>query len=149
MAHLEPLADESFDLIVHPVSNVFAPELQPVWNEAFRVLRPGGVLLTGFTNPDLYLFDVEHGKATGELRVKYSLPYSDIESLTDAERAKYTDNDEPLEFSHTFEEQLGGQLAAGFVLTAFFEDTWEPGDDDVLIGRYMATFFATRAVKPG
>ncbi len=148
MARLEPFDDESFDLIVHPVSNVFAPELEPVWREAFRVLRPGGVMLTGFTNPDLYLFDDELARTTGEMVVKYELPYSDIESLTEAERAKYTDQDEPLEFSHTFEEQLGAQLAAGFVLTAFFEDTWDLEDEDNPIGRYMATFFATRAVKP-
>ena len=27
--------DRSFDLIFHPVSNVFCPEVRPVWKEAF------------------------------------------------------------------------------------------------------------------
>ncbi len=39
MAHLDALHDNSFDLVVHPVSNCFVPDVQPVWAEAFRVLR--------------------------------------------------------------------------------------------------------------
>ena len=38
MRDLSAFSDESFDLIVHPVSNCFVPEVQPVWDEAFRVL---------------------------------------------------------------------------------------------------------------
>jgi hypothetical protein len=34
------------------VSTLFAPELDPIWAECGRVLRPGGVLMTGFLNPD-------------------------------------------------------------------------------------------------
>ena len=35
-----------------------ALDLAPVWHECFRVLRPGGILMSGFMNPDIYLFDV-------------------------------------------------------------------------------------------
>src|ERR671915_1168075 len=59
MADLSMFADESFDLVFHPVSNLFAPEVRPVWAEAFRVLRRGGVLLAGFLNPAVYIFDLE------------------------------------------------------------------------------------------
>lgn len=47
----------SFDLVVHPVANCFVPDVRPVWREVYRVLRPGGCLLSGFNNPALYLFD--------------------------------------------------------------------------------------------
>src|SRR5215472_2709209 len=57
MRDLSAFADGSFDLIVNPVSNVFCPELLPVWRESFRVLRPGGVLMAGFLNPDIFIFD--------------------------------------------------------------------------------------------
>jgi hypothetical protein len=33
--------------------------LKPVWAEAFRVLRPQGVMLTAFMNPTEYLFDLD------------------------------------------------------------------------------------------
>src|ERR1700761_5836600 len=53
MRDLSAFGGESFDLVFNPVSNTFCPDLGPVWPECFRVLRPGGVLMTGFTNPDL------------------------------------------------------------------------------------------------
>src|ERR1700727_3042377 len=66
MRDLSSLADASFDVVFNPVSNVFCPDLAPVWREAFRVLRPGGTLLTGFLNPDIFIFDLAALEA-GEL----------------------------------------------------------------------------------
>jgi len=146
MADLSRFSDQSFDLIVHPVSNVFVPDVRPVWAEAFRVLRRGGVLLAGFTNPAVYLFDYDLADRTGILQVKYALPYSDLTSLTAEERQRYIETGTPLEFSHTLEDQIGGQLDAGFLLTGFFEDAYGEEENDLLTN-YMPTFIATRAVK--
>lgn len=49
MRDLSTFTDESFDLIFHPCSNCFVPDVLPVWQECWRVLRPGGVLLSGST----------------------------------------------------------------------------------------------------
>src|SRR5688500_13471695 len=83
MADLSRFADESFDLVFHPVSNLFAPDVRPVWREAFRVLRRGGLLLAGFNNPAIYIFDLEDERQE-LLEVNYALPYSEPESLDDA-----------------------------------------------------------------
>lgn len=142
MADLSAFADESFDLIFHPVSNCFAPAVRPVWRECYRVLRRGGTLLAGFNKPALYIFDpLLAGK--GELEVKYALPYSDLKSLTDEDRRFFTDKGEPLEFSHTLEDQIGGQLEAGFVLIGFYEDYHRHRP----LARFMPTYIATRAKK--
>ncbi len=143
MRLLEALADDSFDLIVHPVSNLFVPEVRPVWAEAFRVLRRGGVLLAGFDNPAFHIFDTAAAER-GELIVKFPLPYSDLESLSEAERAQRLAEGWPLEWSHSLPDLIGGQLEAGFVLTGFYEDrhTGHP------LAAYMGTYMATRAVKP-
>ena len=122
MRDLSAFADASFGLVFHPCSNGFVPDVRPIWREAFRVLRPGGVLLSGFVNPILYAFDDAAATDRGELVVKYPIPYSDLTSLTDEERRRYTDKGEPLVYGHTLDDQIGGQLAAGFVLTGFFED---------------------------
>ncbi len=143
MRDLSAFADRSFALVFHPCSNAFVPHVRPVWREAFRVLRPGGVLLAGFTNPVEYLFDAV-AYERGELIVRHSLPYSDVTDATPEERAQREASGEPLSFGHTLEDQLGGQLDAGFVLTAMFEDRWP----ETTLGRYMASYIASRAVRP-
>ena len=147
MADLAMFSDQSFDLIVHPVSNVFVPDVRPVWAEAFRVLRHGGALLAGFDNPAIHLFDYDLADRTGVLQVKYALPYSDLTSLTEEERQRYIDKGFPLEFSHTLEDQIGGQLDVGFVLTGFYEDSYGEEEGDIL-ANYMHIFIVTRAIKP-
>jgi SAM-dependent methyltransferase len=147
MANLSAFHDDSFDLIVHPCSNCFVPDVRPVWRECFRVLRPGGILLAGFTNPIRYLFDDERFE-NGNLQVRFPLPYSDIMHLNDAERKRILlDGMTPLEFGHTLTDQIGGQLDAGFVLTGFFEDHYGDSEADPL-SHYTDSFIATRAVKP-
>lgn len=141
--NLSAFPDASFDLILHPVSNVFIPELAPVWGECHRVLRPGGTLLAGFVNPDVFLFDSEALDTRGELVVRHRLPYSDLTHLPAEERERLWGADAPLEYSHTLTEQLGGQLAAGFVITGFAE---APHHSDATAG-WMSGYFATKARK--
>ncbi|HEU4426813.1 MAG TPA: class I SAM-dependent methyltransferase [Pilimelia sp.] len=144
MRDLGAFADGSFDLVFHPVSNLFCPELAPVWRECYRVLRAGGALLTGFVNPDVFIFDAEALDSRGELVVRHSLPYTDLTHLEPGERERLFGRDAPVEYSHTMTEQIGGQLAAGFVLTGFAE---APHHLDAT-ARYLPGYFATRAVKP-
>jgi SAM-dependent methyltransferase len=142
MRDLSAFPDGRFDLVLNPVSNVFCPELAPVWRETFRVLRPGGPLLAGFVNPDLFIFDVTALDDRGELVVRHPLPFSTLD-LTDAERQQgYGDG--PIEYSHSLTKQIGGQLAAGFRLTHLVE---APHHLDAT-ARFMPGYIATRAVKP-
>lgn len=146
MANLAAFADESFDLIFHPVSNVFAASVRPVYREAARVLRRGGILMAGFMNPDVYIFDREAIDRKGLLRVKYRLPYEDARDLPKAELREMIGKGWPLEHSHTLEDQIGGQCDAGLVITAFYEDVYSPDSGDIP-SRYMPCFYATRAIK--
>jgi SAM-dependent methyltransferase len=141
MRDLSAFAEESFDLVFQPVSNVYCPDVMPVWRECYRILRPGGSLLVGFMNPDIYLFDREAHDQRGELILRHTLPYSDLTHLTTEELARLGD-DWALEYSHTLAEQIGGQFAAGFVLTAFAEARI-PG----ISAKYLPGYFATRSIK--
>jgi SAM-dependent methyltransferase len=146
MADLSMFDDSQFGLIFHACSNCFSQTVLPVWKEAFRVLRKGGVLLAGFSNPVRYAIkDADHDR--GYLLLSRKLPWSDIDHLStsDLKNNRY-DAGEPLEFGHTLEDQIGGQLSAGFVLTAMFEDRWTDEDDP--ISKLMDTFISTRAMKP-
>jgi len=143
MADLSAFGEAVFDLIVHPISNLFVPDVRPVWREAFRVLRPGGVLLAGFLNPDSYIFDRLQADR-GVFEVKYKLPYSDTGSMSEAERAATFGAEAPLEVSHSLEDQIGGQTDAGFVVTGLYEDD-RRGDP---LAEFFPSYLATRAWKP-
>lgn len=131
-----PFEDESFDLIFHPVSNCYVEDVFPIWKECYRVLKKGGILLSGLDNGINYAFNDE------ETMVTYKLPFNPLKN-----KQLYEDsikNDWGIQFSHTIEEQIGGQLQAGFLLTDLYQDTNGAGR---LHEFNIPTFYATRAIK--
>lgn len=131
-----PFEDETFDLIFHPVSNCYVEDVIPIWKECYRVLKKGGILLSGLDNGFNYLFD------ENESKVVQSLPFNPLKDERLYEES--IKNDWGLQFSHTIEEQIGGQLKAGFILTDIYQDTNGSGR---LHEFNVPTFYATRAVK--
>jgi SAM-dependent methyltransferase len=141
-ADLSLFADESFDLVFNPVSTVFIPDVRAVWKEAHRVLRHGGVLMTGFMNPVHYIFDL-YKADEGILEVAHSIPYSDLTSLSKEDLEEYLGKGLPVEFGHSLTDLLGGQCDAGFVITDMYEDYML----DSLLHNYHPNYMATRAMK--
>lgn len=147
MRDLSAFADASFDLVFHPISNLYVPDVRPVWRECFRVLRGGGVLLSSFYNPVVFVGDRDPAYAQqGLIRPRFALPYSDVAHLDAEALADKQRRGEALVFGHTLGEQIGGQLEAGFVLTGFYED--KQPHPRFMIDEYLPTFLATRASKP-
>lgn len=110
-----PFEDGEFDLIFHPVSNCYIKDVLHVWRECARVLKPGGRLLSGTDHFVNYLVDDD------EERIINRLPF---DPLADPEQmAQLINNDCGVQFSHTLEEQITGQLRAGFTLLDLYEDT--------------------------
>lgn len=142
MRDLSAFENESFDLVVNPCSNSFIPSVLPVWGECYRVLKQGGSLLVGFINPLTHIFDYDKLEA-GELHVRHAIPYSDYD-LPQEERQALIDQGEPLWFGHSLTDQIGGQIAAGFSITGFYEDRW--GELKAL-SELIHLFIATRATK--
>ena len=132
-----PFEDESFDLIFHPVSNCYVREVEPIFRECFRVLKHGGALLCGLGNEVNYLVD------ENETVITYSMPFDPI--AKEDQRKLLEEEDCGMQFSHSVEEQLGGQLEAGFMLTHLFGDTNGEGR---LHQMNVECYLATRAVKP-
>ncbi len=131
-----PFEDESFDLIFHPVSNCYIEDVQHVWNECYRVLKKGGTLLSGLDNGINFVFDDE------EVNFKYKLPFNPLK-----DEVLYKDsieNNWGMQFSHNIDEQIGGQLKAGFMLNDVFSDTNGVGN---LHEHNVASFYATKSTK--
>ena len=141
-ADLSVFTDESFDLIFNPCSTVFMQDVRAVWRECYRVLRQGGILMTGAMNPIHYMFDL-YKMDEGILDVRHAIPYSDLTSLSKEELDDYLAKNLPVEFGHSLTDLLGGQCAAGFVITDMYEDMMS----DSPLAKYHPNFIATRAVK--
>lgn len=134
-----PFADESFDLIFHPVSNCYVENVYPIWRECFRVLKKGGILMAGMTNDIVFLFNDYN-----TLVVENPLPYN---PLKDARVKKLLEEEDGgMQFSHPFEEQIGGQMQAGFIVTHLFDDY--DNEEGSRLNDFTPSYYASRAVKP-
>jgi len=131
-----PFADESFDLIFHPVSNCYVRHVKPIWKECWRVLKPGGLLLSGVDHYLNYIVD------DGEREIVNRLPFDPV--ADEAQRMQLEKADAGMQFSHTLEEQINGQLEAGFTLLNLYEDTNGEGRLHEL---NIPTFLAMRSRK--
>ena len=132
-----PSSDCEFDLTFHPVSNCYIEKVEPVFKECYRILKPGGRLLSGLDNGVNFFVEDDESKIVN------TLP---INPLKDPERLKsFLDGDCGVQFSHTLEEQIGGQLRAGFVLKDIYEDTNGSG---YLHEHNIPCFLATLSIKP-
>ncbi len=131
-----PFPDGRFDIIFHPVSNCYVEEVRPIFRECFRVLKRGGILVAGLDNGMNFLFD------ESETTLVNTLPFNPLKNPEQMRQLEAEDCG--VQFSHTLEEQLGGQLEAGFRITDLYEDYNEEGR---LHDFRVPSFLATRAVK--
>ncbi len=140
MQDLSMFKNESFDCIVHPWSNGYIDDVKPVWKECARVLKKNGLLLAGFGNPIEYIFNA--GKLEqGIFSVENTIPYADIDHMDDPETRKIVEDGGYL-WSHTLEDQIQGQIDAGFAIVGFYEDI-----GGTALDQYINTSIATKAIK--
>ena len=133
-----PFPNESFDLIFHPVSNCYVEDVRPIWRECYRILKKGGALLAGFDNGINFLFEDD------SLQVVNRLPFNPLK-MPKERFERMANNYEAIQFSHSLEEQIGGQLEAGFTLLSLYEDRDRPGGP--AISQYAPQYIATYARK--
>lgn len=132
-----PFEDGEFDLIFHPVSNCYIEDVKAVWKECFRVLKPGGYLIAGTDHYVNYIVDED------EKTIVNALPFN---PLKNPEYMKQLERDDAgVQFSHSLEEQINGQLEAGFQLLNLYEDV---NGEGYLNDLNIPTFLAMRSVKP-
>jgi SAM-dependent methyltransferase len=123
MSDLSALAGESFDLVYHPLSINYAPKVSSVFQEVYRVLRPGGIYSFDFINPAVMPSSFSGhswSKANQEVfRVIIHLvpqwPGGPV--LKNAAGEKNMEEGEPTgEYRHEFKDIFGGLLEPGFIV---------------------------------
>jgi ubiquinone/menaquinone biosynthesis C-methylase UbiE len=143
MLDLSRFPDESFDLVYNPTSTCFIDDVEKVYNQCSRVLKKDGYLLTSVTNPILYIFD-EKKEKKGKLIVKYTIPFSDIKSLSKKELKKRLEKYDTIEFSHTLHNLLGGLCRNGFSIIDLYSDV---SGCEILDSFVQDCYLAVRAKK--
>lgn len=131
-----PFENESFDFIFHPVSNSYIENVLPVWHECHRVLKKGGILMAGLDNGLNFVVDETESKLI------HSLPFNPLKDAALKEELEKTDSG--IQFSHTLDEQIRGQIQSGFSIRDLYEDINDYGR---LHDLNIPAFWATLSVK--
>ena len=101
------------------------------------MLKKGGVLLSGIDNNVNYMVDDD------ETTIVNRFPFDPLANPEQMEQLKR--DDAGVQFSHSMEEQIGGQIEAGFIIRGLYEDTNGSGRLHEL---NIPTFIVIRAEKP-
>lgn len=118
MDDLAMLAAGRFDLVIHPVSTCYVPDVGRVFAEVARVTKPGGRYVSQHKSPSSLQASVEPG---GAGRYELVHPQSNGEPLPPQPPSRLRETGTQ-EFIHSLTSLLGGICAAGFTI----EDVCEP-----------------------
>ena len=110
-----PFLDEEFDIVFNSVSDCFVEEIRSTWKECYRILKKGGIFVSGCDHFVDYIVD------DAQERIVYPLPFNPLKD--EKLMQELLDENVGIVFSHSLEEIIGGQLEAGFHITNFYEDT--------------------------
>lgn len=130
-----PFKDEEFDLIFSPVSFVYVEKIEPIFQECYRILRQNGVLLCGLDNGINFI-------SNNEDVIENSFPFNPL--INNDQFESLQKDDCGVQFSHNMEENIGGQLKAGFTLVDIYDDYNGEGRLNDL---KIPTFIATKSIK--
>jgi SAM-dependent methyltransferase len=118
ITRLPMLIDQSFDLVIQPVSTSYVPDVIAVYREVGRVLVSGGRYISQHKQPACLQADV---MPSGQ-GYRLSEPYERRGPLPPAPEGCQHREAGTVEFLHRWEELLGGLCRSGFVI----EDVVEP-----------------------
>ena len=117
MDHLVGLEDASFDIVIHPVSTCYVPDVRSVYREVARVTVGGGLYISQHKQPTSLQTSLQPGPAGYTLDFSYyrqqPLPTDHAPNLI---REQGT-----LEYIHRWEMLLGEMCRAGFSIEGLTE----------------------------
>ncbi len=142
MRDLDMFDAGSFDVVFLPASTQYIPEVGPLWKGVCRILKNNGILIAGFINPYVYIFDDE-SLEKNVFEVRNKIPYCSLDGLSKEAVEKYFKEEKLVMYSHTTENIIGGQIKAGMVIDGFFEDY----DRETVLSQFAPVYFVTRATK--
>lgn len=117
MDDLAALHDAAFDIVIHPVSTCYLPDVRSVFREVARVTVAGGLYISQHKTPQSLQAEQKPSARGYEL----TEPYYRTGPLPPVVGSRLREEG-TLEFLHRWEDLIGGICRAGFVI----EDLLEP-----------------------
>lgn len=122
MDQLPMLQDGEFDIVIHPVSTCYLPNIQPVFLEVARVLRPAGIYVSQHKQPTSLQSTVDPIDGNYHIQHRYYRDARIPPVASNSTNSRRLRESGAVEFLHRWEEIIGGMCRAGFVI----EDLSEP-----------------------
>ena len=154
MDQLNMLDNDSFDIVIHPVSTCYLPDVVPVFREVSRVLRTGGIYVSQHKSP---VSLQTTSQVNANANAKYSLEHTYYraepipESISPNATSRRLRERGAVEYLHRLEQLIGGICRAGMSV----EDLIEPvhADESAESGsfgdraRFVAPYIRIKAIK--
>ena len=138
MDDLSALQDQSFDIVIHPVSTCYVPDVKPVYAEVARVLRAGGVYVSQHKQPTSLQTTLQ-AQQTGYHVV---FQYYRTDPLPASEHPNLIREEGTLEYIHRWEELLGAMCRSGLVIEDITEPLHAKPDAEISSFAHRAQFVA-------
>ena len=123
MESLPMLRDGEFDIVIHPVSTCYVPNVIPVFREVARITRAGGLYISQHKQPASLQSSIDPlaggGYAVAQTYYRHQPIPPSTSELPSARRLRERG---AVEFVHRWEELIGGMCRSGFAI----EDLTEP-----------------------
>jgi ubiquinone/menaquinone biosynthesis C-methylase UbiE len=148
MDELPMLAAGEFDIVIHPVSTCYVPEILPVYREVARVTRSGGLYISQHKSPTSLQADIQPSARGYELFEPYYRGGPLPSVVGSPHREEGT-----LEYLHRWEEIFGHLCRSGFVIEDVVEPlhakAGEPPGDFGHRSRFVAPYIRIKARRVG
>lgn len=118
MDDLSMLASEQFDIVIHPVSTCYVPDVAPVYREVARLLRNGGLYISQHKQP----ISLQASLTTVSGNYPVVQRYFMTEPLPAEPVANLVREAGTIEYLHRWDQLLGAMCRSGLVI----EDLSEP-----------------------
>jgi len=154
MDSLAMLADRSFEIVVHPVSTCYVPDVLPVFREVARVLQPGGIYVSQHKSP-ISLQATHRRDATACYRIEHTYYRREpIPVATDPSSASGRLRERgAIEYLHRWEQLIGGICRSAMVIEDLIEpmhvDEAAQADSFADRARFIAPYLRIKARRTG
>ncbi len=130
MDNLSMLGGKRFDVVIHPVSTCYVPDISQVFQEVAYVTKPDGIYISQHKSPTSLQSSLEP-MTSGQYAVSY--PQNRTDPLPPVRPSRLREEGTH-EFIHSLSDILGGLCQAGFFITDFCEP--DHTDVDASIGSF-------------